>query len=1583
MQATPSNDARSAPFASLPTTAQVHRSQLLDYELLLSALRGEVGSLSQFSQTLLKPRAFSPLDQENETGQGALQELIKDPDYQALCRSKNVSPFYLVVTLKEETFVYETSNREDANKTELTLTGNQKWQALRARIEKSVPLLGGQIRYDRLVSVPRMATFYGMRPWDPTNTIKHQGAIDTLREKIASYKLGLEEDFNILDLKPDLAQRFRSVSFQNSLPPDSQDEMHNQFMTGEIKRVIQTFLPDGVTSPLTHLANDILVSAMPEKVRAQPTVFLKRILQSPEARKLGEHLLATMDWYGGKSGEESSPHIRAKVVANALQIWFTSQIIEYPDRIAGYDLQSSSNWGISYQAIWRDFENHLLTSKRASSEKEAIVMARLFLGHFPAEFRITDIPENLPYKSSVVWVNFVNGVNLVNITAPETLHRKTFQQLVNLPLNNSDSATEEQLYEVSLARLLPTIDWAVAQGITPQKQYEEYSQAEVEQAVSELDKYTSDLNDALIELNKVAPDRLSIAKNLVDNYLHVSKLDNPLNNSFWNDHKLAIIPLGARLNPQEYVIEKYSVVDVVAEDKLGRPWSIFTNNGLITEYSITLDESRKVQVDGSLFVIKGGPLPDAKEIFEQKFKTHIAALTSAYKTLIKSLFTSLPFSDRQALELGDLNVYTLRKETYRVEAKRETPELILPHRARNGLLLVTTYEGVIRTFELLPRAGIIRRIDNLAADQFGGILKYENWPIGTNSNSVEVLRPQTLAFDWTAHSTGSMPRNEASCEAIIEQLGHTFMAPANSMANSLTLTINSNRCLEICDFIATQLLFIDPKALRAHAYGTTKFDSDDASQKRIEAAIKFFIPFWKSIDDITSDDVERKVNGAFGLSMDVASFALPIGRFASGSAKLISNAGGLIVRARLTAFATLTKEVSILALQSLSPLDLVGKLLKALGSRTLKLSRFVIFKVKSMANKAGRYNFVQSLPQIENAGRWRPLESGDVLATVRGIDDVPVRNLSSTGKADFRLVDPLSSQPYGPSLSPASSELSLGRSHYITLEKNSSHVIVEVAENTRVRNVLEVDGRTTVFLDDVPYRLDGDTLRRVSSLDASEQLKQIPCRIRRAGDEICKTSYVLTEAAERPKPGTIIEEKCWAPWFGDGTFYPSTSKSANDRSLLAYEGKIYEYINGKLNTYKGRPEWIGLKTKTPVPKETVSASLEFQTGIYGSIKVTGTADKIDDLHIVGAIIVPSIDEKTRYIFTRLNIDNYYSASISSGDSILAPLTMKRLSSGELIDGTVGEELIRVYAGSLNANNTVRIHGREKLEDALEKIHEIAIPIGTPKNPSHNMKHLKVDTGPAEALLFDKRTRLMVAELPDGATVWTPSVRAPEDLKRSTEATIDALFSNPAASSSSRTNVVTIDQAMEELQKLLPRRQFSERLKNIAFAEVKTTAGQTEVYVSVSGAGDSTRHLPLFKSSNGQPIVNLDGTTYFNVDSLKAPANPAALHLSDDGKLLAIPHPIDNASQVDQINWATSVDSESKLVGFINEKYPYPEDIKSITVVTTLPPCDSCSIILKEFGHERGAEALNVIWGKRPNVRKRPHDESSRSSSSST
>lgn len=1534
-----------------PSPAELHTGQLQDYELMLSAMREPQATVNLNNLILIGP--FSPLHRVSEDGLNALWHVLRDRDYIDMCSRLHIRHGALSVTLEGQTYVYQ-GYKDSGERITLDLTQNARWHALTPRIERAAALLGGQINANRRITLGRMCWFYGLLPWQPRHPQEHPGAIRALQEKIASHQLRLEDDFEVLALRrrPTDADRAtfraRRRSSADPLQVDT-EKVHAQIIRAEIIDTVDQFLADRGASSLSFLTDAILAEATLEQVRGCPAVYLQNILHSAEAENLGTLLLSALDWYGGEIGEETSPGIRTWLIAQALQIWLAGPADD-PQRISGYDWQAREHWGKSYQVIRAEFESHLLTSQRASSAKEAIVIARLFLSRFPSEFRVTGIPADLAYRSSLVWVNFLTGVNLIKASDARSLDRMTFQQLVNLPSILCEEATKEILTLISLARLQPTLDWAQTYGVIAHLPHEPYAATDIEQALTAFEQYSDDLTKASVQIDKKVPERLAISKREMETLFG--------KNSFNTDGR----QLAKKLHPPLFVsrdipylegkgYDIYSFLDVLAAGKFDQQeeWFVTDIDGsTVSQQWIQIDEHRTIETNGPLPAPGGSfagtrrvwppkaklVLPDVKALFDVEFMRYLTDTTDAYATLIKSLLASLPYNDRLALEFGEVKIYSLRKETKGIEAQHETAEMILPLRARNGLILQATLDEHVTHYELLPRAGVMRRIEKLDPALFGGQLETERWSLrNASSVRVDVMRHKDLPFDWEAHSTGSAPNDAARCQAILEQLGDTLDAVvyAKDPSAPAAQTLSSERTVSISRVIATQLLFIDPKTLRDAANGITQFDLDTEWYKNVVALTKAFVPFWSSIEDLISGDRMRLINGSFGLFTDAISFFIPVGKFASGSLRLMTQTGRSTLRAALPSFKQLTMELVVSILGALNPLDGPLALLTGLGTATVKLARAGRFKVLELMGRAGRYDFVNSRPQIRDAGHWNPLVNGDELARVKGIDDVPVRNLANAGKSDYRLIDPLSSRLFGPTLATKAGELSPGRSHYRLLEKTDSHLIVELSKKSQVREVFEVDGRTTVFIDDVAYRLENDTLRRADSFTIEQTYKKLPCRVRRAGDPAtCQTQYVNSlTPAPTPKQGVFDETNSWAPWFGDSHYTPAPNRAPLSISALAAH-----------STLKG--------------------TMEFQTGIYGRVKISVPVPEGDFLHTFnsGATIVEAKDGSRHYVFTRLDAGDFYVAERLKGQSVQQLLTFRKATT--LAEGLL-EELRVVYTGSLQANNMARFYGIEAVERAMKTMEDIAIPIGGHTYPPDTLKWLTVDTSPGEAVLFDHSTRMIVATQPKGATSWSRSTNASEAFRQRTAEIFDALFMEKVITQTPN-SALKIDKTMRTLHSMLPRGKRSRNPRNIAYAEVTTASGTREVYVSVSGAQGITGQLPLFKQNFGADQVTVGETTYFNID-MNQSFSSTSLDVTAEGKLLAVPRTIDDIGtyRPELTSRPTSLDSESKLISVIRAKYPDSESIQSVNVATTMAPCDSCSVVMKQFAYDGGENALEVLW----------------------
>ncbi|MHC8313513.1 deaminase domain-containing protein [Pseudomonas sp. GT1P32] len=1563
-----------------------YEGTLSDYNALLAYLKKPESSTADFEKTLIVPGAHSPLLQFSAQGRALLHPLLTAPGYRTHCLKSGNDPDTLELTVKDDEVIYEifTTDKKQKSilppptqqKLEKDNNGNTvpvliapKWVSLMTAISQEAKKIGGIIRADGAVNLVQMTTYYGILPWHAGNADEHRITINALEEKRARHTLRLDSglDIDLLNRAPTNEDRkiLKALRQNNPAQLMTLDTLLTQLTNRDINDIVKQFLPTTETSLLTHLEKNTLPRTTTEQAQATPTVFLEKILRSAESVRLGNALLKGLKWYGGNPDEDTSPEIRIKLVSRAVRLWTGVSRDNKPEDIAGYPWHQRSNWGKSYQAIWAEFEQHLRDSKRASSVTESILLARLFQPEFPREFQVPDIPPDLPYRSSAVWVNFVHGVTLADAMEPDLIQRLSFQQLVELPLHQSMQATSQELGLIALARMPPTVEWAITNGVILERSDSDYSSEEKAQSIKALDEQIAALKKAIVQLDVSCPERKVIAEREIKNYFkdalqenREGKLVSPFGSSspaFISDGRKLIedfgdIDGGGVLQTPPLKDKVYSFLDVYISGALTpeRNWFITMSDGRQkSPYRISINNDRTVKTTAPWLpvTVTQKPLPDAGQLFESAFDNYIKLSKNAYQTLLKSQFSSLPHDDRQGIERGEVKIYTLRKSTDEVEYDEETPDITLPLRLRMGFILKITYESNVAYYECLPRAGIIRKRTDFSSAMLNGVhqaLQVEG-PIYGEANIIEVIRGKRVPFDWEAHERGSPPREKATCTAIIDQFGKTFTTPSLSPDPEQTShpAAAFSRASELAHYIANNFFFFDEALLKKAAKGETRIEHAAARPHWLDSA-KRFIPFWGGISDLLSGDPKKRVWAIFGLIVDVVSFAYPLGKFVSGSMKLVSTAVRSGIRVALPEFGSLFQKLTVSLVQNAIPF--YG--LPTLGFRLIRGSIKVLYaalksalrpaykSIRTTVGRAGSHSFTDGFAHMDNPTQWRPLVEGDQLASFRGTHDVPVRNVAPAGTSDYRFVDPLSAQPYGPALRPHPSELSLGKSRYGTLERTHQHVTVELPENTHIRQVLEVDGRTTLFIDDVPYRLKGDTLHRADLIESSDSLKSIPCRPRRApGADVCATRYVLRDPAPAPAAGTFDETKGWATWFGDSIYTPGAAGAPLTK--------------------------VSLATHT-----TLDATMEFRKGIYGRVKISITEKGVTDTFHSGAVIADSVDGSKRYVFTRLDAGDFYVAELTKEQNLRDALVFKQAST---LPAELRRELMVVYTGSVNANNMARIYGVGRVERALKAMEEIAIPIGGHTNPPDTLRLIKVDTSPGEAVLFDHSTRMIVRHSTDGAVTWSLSRTAPQSVRQTTAKQFNTLFQKPAfsyQSTSAGPKALHIDDTMKELQKLISKKtgRRPHAPRNIAFAEIKTKAGQHEVYVSVSGTHNDTRYLPLFARHPRAKEVKIGEMSYFNIDEGTRVAE-SSLSVSDSGKLRAIPHTIDNIETYTPAltQRPTSLDTESKLIGVIREKYPDPKALESITIATTMAPCDSCSVVMKQFGYDGNPEALNVIW----------------------
>ncbi|WP_338802659.1 hypothetical protein V9L13_12460 [Pseudomonas sp. RSB 5.4] len=1534
-------------------TLQRHTAQQSEYRAMITALRAVIDASASVETYYLTPQTHSRLGTAHDQAQNLLQALFEDSAEPLLAAHLQASRGSLLQVDAAAGHCSFSFNRPDGSSARYAIEDVTRASSTIQEFQRALLSIGAHLRSDRLLPLSQLLRESGFTFADAPDATALARLIRKVEEQRAGHRLNLRHQPALTVLMSD----------------DDKAAIHDligDWLTGKALSAIDS-LAGEVTPPFTR-----------QQLEQQPAACLERLLDTPKARELGQRLLQKLQWYGARPDEPTAPDIGLRLLLEALCLWYELPGEGSSTHVAGFALEQRAHYGTSYAAIRRDFLQHLEDSHRTSTPTEKHLLGWVCLTKFGLDFQVRDIPDDLPYASSVVWVNFVHGVHLAHALDPQLPEHLSFQQLVDLPLNKSENASTGLQTLIAMTRVTAAQTWTLATGA--QTAVTETSGDGDHAALQALEDHKKQMNTAILQLDIEPPRRLALAKQQLDKALANELYDHTAirlkrhHPSAPNRSRRSIIDTPDVALPTWPLLEVYAAGGLSSDTR----WYVSHDGRSASEW-ISLNAAGKLQ---SGFINTNQPgrpisrfpsnctLPEIKALFEQQFDDYRSKTRKAYEYLIKSLLVTLPWADRQALEHGEVRILGLRDPTWHIESHLETLENILPYRARMGFVLQATYQGPPQFYECLPRAGIIRKRPDLDGTHVGGLLLPPLPPKRgrTKGQSITRIVARRLPFDREAHWNGSTPAPDAKCIAILEPLGNPLPAsliPAAHHDSSPNLSFTSPRAVKIAASIATELFYVDEQALRSEAWGDTGFERDSRKKHWIHA-LKGFIPFWGSLEDLQSDSPGKVALGVLGLFLDIVSFAIPLGKFVAGSIRLAAVAGKMAIRVALPRMAQLSKNLLISSLRNFNPLDAAPALLKLGGRGAIGAVRAVahlehraMARLKRLAGKSADYDLLHRLPHALDAGRWKALNPADHLAMVRGVDDVPVRNV---GGSRYHLLDPLSERPYGPRLLAHEHDFSLGRSHYSAVKKTDDQLDIELAPNTRIELVPEAGGRTTVLIDDVPYRLDGDELRRVDLLDDSRHWTLLPCRIRRApGAGDCRVSYITAEPAPTPALGTIDKEKGYAPWFGERVSEPG-ALPRKDGTFLAVDDKLYQIIDNRPRLFTGDLRRLGFKQVRLVPRQQIQATLQFRKGIYARIKTGGTYDGINDSHQVGAVLMPAIDDSASYVFFRINSQEYYLATIAKGQKAPDQLTFRRLTSQELADGTLGAELLTVYTGSLHANNMVRIHGLESVERAMRTMEQIAIPIGTTAIPANNMKWLKVDTSPGEALMFDHSTRMIVTRLPEGAVTWARSKEAPEAFRQKTAEIFDTLFLSPTINPANSNAALRIDSAMQKLHNLLPVRERPVNARNIAYAEVTTASGKREIYVSVSGAQGSTQRLPLFRHM-GANHVRIGETTYINIDY--NPTFPrTSLEVTEQGQLLAVPLTIKDLKsyQPTQTSRPTSLDSESKLISVLREKYPVPTEIRAVDIATTMRPCESCSVVMKQFGHDGGEAALQVLWG---------------------
>lgn len=787
-----------------------------------------------------------------------------------------------------------------------------------------------------------MLRFYGVVPADPRTPAQVQAALDATQDARSEMALGLDDGATDVD-----------GLLQPSTEPTIAAWVAKQEATSK--------------KPLLSLLTEGLSPQALAKAEGTPAAVLELILKSPQAKALLEQLLRHLGGAPFPLDGVIAPQVKVKLLVKALTLSLDPLHGRKPGHIAGFDLASRDLANQSYPAIKTQFRQHLVDSRQLSAD-QAHLAAYVLRARFPADFSVRDVPADLAYQGSAVWVNFQHGVSLAEAIRPGSSRSMGFQELVDLPGKFSEQATTDAQWALITSTRIPaTLDWAVVQGVIAHK--DSYLQEDINKAVTAFDAH----------LDRVVAATQQMAA------------DVPMRKDYFE-----------RMEKGTSRTELLSMIS-----------PIFALYRHMSGEKITPSDIRYQY-----------PVYDEDQ-FQGKFDQYLADTKVAYAQLIGSQLTQLPIKDRTALEQGDVTVFALRTKP---GPGHETDEEKQAAVTRPAFILKAVHDGQTNYYEINPLKGIARRRDDLQpileaynpADKSYGkdFISVEHAADGVPSEELVVrnTRPDSRAEfkqQWAAYTAGKGPRPKSFSIVVPQQLAH-FAATGNPSKSLVPRTFDSERSVAIAKAITTDLFYVDEDTLKQWAASDPARESaahknDEAFWERVKGVGQMVIPFWSGIENLVNGNTKQ---GIMELVVDgLLTFASPAGKLAAGSVRLLSQAGKIGVRALLPKFAPLVKKFAVSVARNLNPLDPVMPALNSVGNRLMKHGSLQLKEVQAGIAKfrqsaalelpgRGRYDITQQIPLTA-----RPLAPGQTVRVAEGITSDQARVLHRRTHSDVVVGD--------------------------------------------------------------------------------------------------------------------------------------------------------------------------------------------------------------------------------------------------------------------------------------------------------------------------------------------------------------------------------------------------------------------------------------------------------------------------------------------------------------------------------------------------------------------------------------------------
>ncbi|WP_248741802.1 MULTISPECIES: hypothetical protein [unclassified Pseudomonas] len=767
------------------------------------------------------------------------------------------------------------------------------------------------------------------------------------------------------------------------------------------------------TRLLDHLLRE---SGSGSALHDNAAMLLKQVIEHASSQEWARDCLRQLDWLSEPVGQEAL----GQLLVTAMLLDINPFIGKALNRkaIGSYEMYSPGHLGRPSAIVLEGLRDHMVANKWVSHDAAPLAI-HMCLAQIAPEFIVRQVPASLTI-GSLEWVAYCRGVALVEAVSGGAARMMTYPQIMAYAELEPISKALADVH--ALALIDPIVDWALINGVITDAELRQSENATTQRAVVAYQSYVANFSQVSVAFSTPMPDRKAIAQAALEtavpdcDFLHKPVLEQRPG-LYASPTKMSMVDLhmSGDLRRQEWdfraVFPDSKAPDLLSQvDGSGRP----------ALYDPKV-ESLYRRFPSLLL------LTDNDVEFHRQLRGYLDELNTALTTTLKLALSRLSYFELQDVLRGELTFFTVRdsavmtrtiplgegqahKASWETQANKDAVT------GRFGIVMCASHGGKLACYELFTLRGEIHRNDHLGKFivQSGKLKAPARVDFKGDLNAEESPTPkERLPINRKCYIEGvANDFRVTSSEAIIEKLIvlPTPATPATPKKSEYQ-NFSDPRIEQISAMIVSRHPLMTFEQLKAAAIVPTTLEKERAQGDAVATYIvDLAVPFKKCVEDLSSGEFNRLVDGVYGCAMDVIALVGAVAGFAFSAASISAKATSMSVKLGYLAKLIIGTGVSIF-----NPLDDLpsilrgsGKLVYKGGMRLSQQAHEIIALAQSqMRHIGGARKTAVSAGRGALAGKgiWRPKATGvETMTVLAAREDFYWYALSRSGK------------PWGPKL---------------------------------------------------------------------------------------------------------------------------------------------------------------------------------------------------------------------------------------------------------------------------------------------------------------------------------------------------------------------------------------------------------------------------------------------------------------------------------------------------------------------------------------------------------------------------------------